>query len=88
MTGKYPDSQSPTRNRIAYSCDTLVTDDVQKVRIDHMISRLGIKIEGRTLVASITAGICPTTYPAVNTLLVYVSSLPYMLSDSFIWIIL
>lgn len=43
-------------------------EEVQSVKIDHMISKLGMSIEGRTRVASITAGICPITYPAVKQL--------------------
>ena len=57
MTGKYPDSHKPTKKRIAYSCETFVTDEVQNVRTDQTISSVGIKIDGRIRLASITAGI-------------------------------
>jgi hypothetical protein len=69
ITGKYPLSQRPTRKRIAYSCETLPTEEEQNVRTDHKISNVGIKIDGRTRVANMTAGSCPITYPAVKTLL-------------------
>ena len=42
---------------MAYRCDTFVIVDVQKVRTDHRISIVGIKIDGLTRLARITAGI-------------------------------
>jgi hypothetical protein len=85
ITGKYPLSQRPTRKRIAYSCEAFPTEEEQNVKTDHKISNVGIRIDGRTRVANMTAGSCPITYPAVKTLPAYVSSLPCIFSASFIW---
>jgi hypothetical protein len=57
MTGKYPLSHKPTKNRMAYKWETFVMDEVQNVNTDQRISSVGIKIDGRTRVANITAGI-------------------------------
>lgn len=60
-------------------------EEVQNVKIDQRISRVGMRIEGRTRVANMTAGIWPITYPAVKQFPAYVNSLPFMFNDSFIF---
>lgn len=54
--GKYADSHKPTKNRTAYNCGAVSTVAEQNVQMLQRISTVGIKIEGRTRVASMTAG--------------------------------
>lgn len=61
LTGKYADSHSPTRNLIAYKCETFFAAEEQNVKIDQKTSSVGMRIDGRTRVTRMTAGNCPIT---------------------------
>jgi hypothetical protein len=53
---KYADSHKPTKNRTAYNYGAVLMVAEQKVQMLYRISTVGIKREGRTRVASMTAG--------------------------------